>query len=36
MGDLNLNASGWNDLVAAARASGLKNIPDVTASAGGR
>ena len=33
--DLNLNASGWNDLVAAARASGLENIPDVTASAGG-
>jgi len=33
--DLNSNASGWNDLVVAARASGLENIPDVTASAGG-
>jgi hypothetical protein len=33
--DLNVNASGWNDLVAAARASGLDDIPDVTASAGG-
>jgi hypothetical protein len=33
--DLNLNASGWNDLVVAARASGLEDIPDVTASAGG-
>jgi hypothetical protein len=33
--DLNVNASGWNDLVVAARASGLENIPDVTASAGG-
>lgn len=33
--DLNANASGWNDLVVAARASGLENIPDVTASAGG-
>ena len=33
--DLNANASGWTNLVTAARASGLKNIPDVTASAGG-
>ena len=33
--DLNANASGWSNLVAAARASGLKNIPDVTPSAGG-
>lgn len=32
--NLNINASGWNDLVAAARSSGLKGIPDVTASAG--
>ena len=32
---MNVNASGWNDLVVAARASGLENIPDVTASAGG-
>jgi hypothetical protein len=32
--NLSINASGWNDLVAAARSSGLKNIPDVTASAG--
>jgi len=33
-GDLNINTSGWNDLVNAARASGLPNIPDVTSSAG--
>lgn len=33
-GDLSINASGWNDLVNAARSSGLANIPDVTASAG--
>jgi hypothetical protein len=31
--DLNANATGWTKLVTAARASGLKNIPDVTASA---
>src|SRR5262245_4332206 len=33
--DLNPNASGWNNLLSAARASGLQNLPDVTASAGG-
>ena len=33
-GDLNTNTSGWNDLVNAARASGLQSIPDVTSSAG--
>ena len=33
-GDLNINTSGWNDLVNAARASGLQNIPDVTSSSG--
>jgi hypothetical protein len=33
-GDLNINTSGWNDLVNAARASRLPNIPDVTSSAG--
>jgi hypothetical protein len=33
-GDLNINKSGWNDLVNAATASGLPNIPDVTPSAG--
>lgn len=33
-GNLNINASGWNDLVNAARSSGLKNIPDVTPSSG--
>jgi hypothetical protein len=33
-GDANVNATGWGKLVAAARASGLGNIPDVTASAG--
>jgi len=32
--DANANATGFGKLVAAARASGLKNIPDVTASAG--
>jgi hypothetical protein len=31
---LSQNASGWKDEIAAARASGLKNIPAVTASAG--
>jgi hypothetical protein len=31
-GDANANAAGWTNLVAAARASGLENIPDVTAS----
>jgi hypothetical protein len=33
-GDLDINVSGWNDLVNAARSSGLKNIPGVTPSAG--
>ena len=33
-GDLGINTSGWNDLVNAASASGLPNIPDVTSSAG--
>src|SRR6185369_8351950 len=33
-GDANANATGWGKLVAAARASGLGNIPDVTTSAG--
>ena len=33
-GDLSTNTSGWNDLVNAARASGLTNIPEVTSSAG--
>jgi hypothetical protein len=33
-GDLNINTSGWNDLVDAATASGLQNIPPVTSSAG--
>ena len=32
--NLSINESGWKDLVAAARSSGLKDIPDVTASAG--
>jgi hypothetical protein len=32
--DLNANANGWVKLVTAARSSGLRNIPDVTASAG--
>jgi hypothetical protein len=32
--DLDLNVSRWKQLVDAARASGLRNIPDVTASAG--
>jgi hypothetical protein len=32
--DANANATGFGKLVAAARASGLKNIPDVTMSAG--
>jgi hypothetical protein len=32
--DANVNAAGWGKLVAAARASGLRNIPDVTTSAG--
>ena len=34
--DLNANVTGWNKFVNAARASGLKDIPDVTASAGER
>jgi hypothetical protein len=33
-GDANANAVGFGKLVAAARASGLKNLPDVTTSAG--
>jgi hypothetical protein len=33
-GDVNANASGWDDLITAARASGLENIPDDTKSAG--
>ena len=33
-GDLSVNVSGWNDLVKAARASGLQNIPGVTSSDG--
>jgi hypothetical protein len=33
-GDLNINTSGWNDLVNAASASHLPNVPDVTSSAG--
>jgi hypothetical protein len=33
-GDLNINVSGWNDLVTAARSSGLQNIPGVTRSDG--
>ena len=32
--DLNINVGGWKDFVAAARSSGLKNIPDVIASSG--
>jgi hypothetical protein len=32
--DLSINVSGWNDLVNAARSSGLQNIPDVTSSDG--
>lgn len=32
--DLNINASGWKDLVTAARTSGLENVPDVTPSGG--
>jgi hypothetical protein len=32
--DANANATGWGKLVAAARASGLQNIPDVTMSSG--
>ena len=32
--DANANATGFGKLVAAARASGLENIPDVTVSAG--
>jgi hypothetical protein len=34
-GDLSINASGWEGLVVDARSSGLKGIPDVTASVGG-
>lgn len=33
--DLNANTTGWTNMIAAARNSGLKNIPDVTGSAGG-
>jgi len=33
--DLDANAGGWNNLLTAARASGLKNLPPVTPSAGG-
>lgn len=33
-GDANANATGWGKLVAAARASGLKDIPNVTTSSG--
>jgi hypothetical protein len=33
-GDANANAAGWTDLITAARMSGLRNIPDVTVSAG--
>jgi hypothetical protein len=32
--DLAVNVDGWNQLIAAARASGLRNIPDATGSAG--
>ena len=32
--DVNANAAGWNDLITAARTSGLQNIPDVTPSSG--
>jgi hypothetical protein len=33
--DLETNAAGWTNLLMASRASGLKNLPDVTPSAGG-
>lgn len=33
--DLDANAGGWTNLLTAARASGLKNLPEVTPSAGG-
>ena len=32
--DLAANVDGWNQMITAARASGLRNIPDATASAG--
>jgi hypothetical protein len=32
--DVNANAAGWTNMVTAARAAGLKNIPDVTTSVG--
>lgn len=32
--DLTANLNGWNQMIAAARASGLRNIPDATPSAG--
>ena len=32
--DVNQNATGWNDLLVAAKSSGLKNIPVVTSSVG--
>jgi len=33
--DLDANAAGWNNLLTAARGSGLKDLPEVTPSAGG-
>jgi len=33
--ELNTNVTGWTNLVAAARSSGLQRIPDITMSAGG-
>jgi len=33
--DLATNVTGWDQLIEAARASGLRNVPDATASAGG-
>jgi hypothetical protein len=32
--NLSINASGWRDLVTAARSSGLQNVPEITASDG--
>jgi len=34
--DVNANATGWTNLVTAAKSSGLRNIPDVTPSAGAK
>ena len=34
-GDLNANVGGWNNLLNAARTSGLQHLPEVTPSAGG-